>query len=1079
MKFSAFALVGALVSAAVTPFALAQRSPEEIDAAHKNLGDTSATRRVAEKASASAPGDNVSFNRDIRPILSDNCFACHGPDKANREADLSLHLFEEATRDLGEGRRAIVPGDAGASELIKRITHEDSKERMPPAALEKTLSAEQIDTLRRWIDAGAEYEAHWAYIPPKRPAVPTVATDWGVNPIDAFIAAKAAASGVAPSEEADKRTLLRRISFDLTGLPPTPEALEAFLSDESPDAYEKAVDQLLASPHYGERMALGWLDAVRYADSWGYHSDNPRSVWPYRDYVIAAFNENKPFSQFTIEQLAGDLLTNPTREQLIATTFNHLNKITNESGAQDEEYRAKYLTDRVSTLGTVWLGATTGCAECHDHKFDPITAKDFYSLGAFFADISERGWWMFPNQGFDFASQAPHMFLGNREQEEKRLALYARVEQAKAATPYKWVPLPTLPPAVVPDPDKNTDAGKATWSEIFLERVAGEGATWRKATVKKVLAERHPAASVSVDGGVTIDPSTSPFDAGVVRLTADGDLGEKVSAVKLDFTGFADDAEAYVSLKGATISVVSADGSVQSSEIISHVRVRDIERPTVRRYLHAEDDQSSYLDLYTIIDKQVNFKDDALVLYLKDPLIWSRGAQLDIEIRTAWADSLPGSDVGGMPSFKVSTLARGDVGPAPSRAAAVLKKPAAERTAEEQKYLDTYYLYFSDAYQQSWRDYRIAEYEYLKYAYGLPYTWVTTRAEEPRSIRVLPRGDWQNKSGEVVQPAVPAFLGDVDVVGRADRLDLARWMVSAENPLTARVIVNRLWDQFFGRGLAATLEDLGSQGAWPTHPDLLDWLAVEFRESGWDLKHVIRLIVTSSTYRQSSAKTPEAEAADPLNVLFARQNAVRLPAELIRDNALAISGLLNTDIGGPSVMPYQPNDYYSVLNFPRRTYQPSQGAEQYRRGIYTHWQRTRMHPAMKAFGAPSREETVVNRANSNTPTQALTLLNDPTFVEAATALGLSLAAQSESDHARITSAFERALSRPPTQQELEVLTNLLTRARASFAENDASAHKLLAAGRASEAQMDDPQEAAAWTTVARAILNLHETITRF
>ena len=759
--------------------------------------------------SASAETPSVNYALRIQPILSNNCFACHGPDEASREADLRLDLRDEATAD------AIVPGDAAASELIRRILSEDPDEMMPPPAAKKPhLTPQQIELLKQWVDQGAEYSEHWAYTKIGRSEVPQVKTpDDVANPIDAFIVKRLEARDLTPSPAADRRTQLRRLSFDLTGLPPSAAQVAAFEADTSPAAYEQAVDRLLASRHYGERMALNWLDLVRYADTVGYHGDQGQSISPYRDWVIKAFNDNMPYDQFTREQLAGDLLENPTVDQKIASGYNRVLQTSQEGGAQDKEYLAKYAADRVRNVSGVWLGVTMGCAECHDHKFDPFTTKEFYQFEAFFADIKEVGYW-----------------------------------------------------------------GKSPVTEIST------------------------------------------------RLPE--------------------------------------------------------------------------MDVHSPIDRM-------------------RLAELDQQIAELASDE--------------------------SQAARLAELQTKRKTLAEQKRAT-----------------------------------MITEAVEPRPIRVLARGNWQDDSGEIVEPATPASLNPMKVAGRrANRLDLANWLMDPENPLTARVTVNRFWKLTFGNGLARTLDDLGAQGTPPVHPELLDWLAAEFIASDWDTKRIMKLIVMSNAYRQSSRSTAEMRESDPYNELLARQSRYRLEAEMLRDNALSVSGLLVPTIGGPSVRPYQPEGYLEHLNFPRRTYQPSMDENQYRRGLYTYWQRQFLHPSMKAFDAPTREECTVERPHSNNAIQALTLLNDPSYVEAARVLATRIVREGGKTPAeKVRYAYERTLQRQPTARETATLTALFYKHRENYDAHADDAEALLATGIYEPTDDMDRGALAAWTSVARVMLNLHETITR-
>ena len=769
-------------------------------------------------AGASA-GDAPRFNRHIRPILADRCFTCHGPDANAREAELRLDTAEAAHEWV------IVPGDAASSEVIARITSDDPDLRMPPADSKKpALSAEQVEIIRQWIEAGAEYEPHWTYIPPKRAPVPEVKrTEWPRGAVDRFLLAALEERGVTPSPEADRATLLRRLYFDLTGLPPLPADIDEFLSDTRPDAYEQLVEKLLASPEFGERMATWWFDLVRFATTVGYHGDQEHRITPYRDYVIKSFNDNLPFDQFTIEQLAGDLLPNPTMWQRIASGYNRILQTTHEGGAQDGEYRAKYLADRVRNFSETWLAGSMGCAECHDHKFDPYSQEDFYSMAAFFADVDHSG---------------NYRGLG-RDQ------------------------TPTLrPPEML------------AWTLPIYEEL------------------------------------------------------QKVDA-----------------------------------------RIAKLERSLVGK-----------------LDND-----------------WPEKRTKLIELKKRRADL-------------------------------------------EAQFVPT----------------------------------MITQAVEPREIRILPRGNWMDKSGKVVEPRTPHFLKQLETADRrANRLDLAKWTVARDNPLTARVVVNRLWKMFYGNGLSMPLIDMGSQSEPPVNQDLLDWLAVEFMESGWDTKHLVRLLVTSQAYRQSSLPRPELDAVDPENRLAGRQSRFRLEAEQIRDNALAVSGLLVRKIGGEIVRPYQPAGYYANLNFPERDYTASMGDDQFRRAVYVHWQRQFLHPWLIAFDAPSREECTAQRPISNTPSAALVLLNDPSYVEAARALASKILSEGPPDDAgRVHWAWRRVLGRDAQSQEANLLAVLLRKHRAQYNADVAAAEAIVSVGISPRPENVNVPELAAWTSVSRVLLNLNETISR-
>jgi len=770
-------------------------------------------------AAAIAGAAEISFDRDVRPILAEHCFSCHGPDAGSRAAELRLDLREGALADR-DGVRAIVPGNVGASEAVTRIRSTDPDVIMPPPETNKRLTDAQRAILEQWIASGAEYEGHWAYRPLVRPEVPAGAAADG-NPVDAFIDQALAARGIAPAPEADRVTLARRLAFDLTGLPLPPDEIDAFVNDTNPDSYMLLTDRLLASPHHAERLAAWWLDLVRYADSVGYHGDQEVTMWPYRDWVLDAFAANMPFDQFTREQLAGDLLPEATRPQRVAAAYNRLNMMSAEGGGQDKEYHAKYAGDRVRATSGAWLGSTLGCAECHDHKYDPFTTRDFYAFASFFADVAERG-----------------IYAGSN--------------------------------------------GNGIWGEMM----------------------RLPTPEQEAEQG--------RLEVALTAIAPAPDAGRDV------------------------------------------VEAANIARATVQ-------------------------------------------AQLDAALKAHVA----------MPA---------------------------------------------------------------------------TVAKPPRTVRILPRGNWMDDSGEVVLPATPAFLPAApggDGQARRTRLDLAAWMTSPENPLVPRVLANRLWALGFGEGLSRRLDDHGSQGEPPSHPELLDWLACELRDEGWDLRRVVRTIVTSRAYRRSSTPGAGHREADPENRLLARQNRHRLDAENVRDVALAASGLLERTVGGPSVKPYQPPGYWDYLNFPKRTYKADSGAALYRRGLYVHWQRQYLHPAMMVFDAPSREECTARRPRSNTPLQALVLLNDPQFVEAARALAATTLGSAGADPlARARFMLRRAIGRMPLDAEVGVVADVAERQRETFAGDPAAAKGLLAVGAAAVPAGLDPAELAAWTAAARVVLNLGEAYTR-
>ncbi len=763
----------------------------------------------------------VDFSKEIRPILSDKCFACHGPDENSLEADLRLDQESSAKAVRDEGA-AIVPGKLQDSLLWIRINESDPDLRMPPADSGKTLTKAEIEKLKRWIEQGAPWAKHWAYIPPaEHPTPPVRREDWPANFIDNFLLHKMEAAGLEPAPTADDSTLLRRLSFDLRGLPPTAEELAAFRADRSPDRWDKWIDRFLESPAYGERMAVYWLDLVRYADTVGYHGDQEHSISPYRDWVIDAFNDDLPFDAFTRAQLAGDLLPDRTLDTVIASAYNRLLQTSHEGGVQAKEYLAIYSADHVRNLSAVWLGATMGCAQCHDHKYDPYTMRDFYSMAAFFADLDE-------------GRHLGHGVDRERTSREPEVVVLSRRERTQLAKLRKeWASLPK------------------------------KGATEEQRRRREQLERRM-----------------REIEAGARRLM-----------------------------------------------------------------------------------------------------------------------------------ISVSTV--------------------------------------------------------------------------PRTIRLLPRGNWQDDSGPVMQPAVPRFLGSLNHSGRATRLDLADWLVDPHDGvglLTARVMVNRLWYLFFGQGVARKLDDFGGQGEPPDHPELLDRLALALVANHWRLKPTIKLILQSRAYRMESRATSRQLELDPENRLFSHQNAFRLPAEMIRDQLLAVSGLLVSKIGGKSARPYQPAGYYRHLNFPKRKYRPDRDANQWRRGVYVHWQRQYLHPMLKAFDAPSREECTAQRPRSNTPLAALVLLNDPTAVEAArvfAARALIECAEPEGDQVRLQWMAERTFSRRMDARELETVECVLREARREFTQHPDQAEKLVRVGIASVQSPPEAIEWAAWTEVARTLFNAGAAVNRY
>jgi hypothetical protein len=1000
---------------------------------------------AAEHLSAAEPaGDTgaVSYSEQIKPLLAGRCWACHGPDAAQRQADLELHVRDKAIRE------AIVPGQADASPLVERITTADPDLRMPPADSKKPpLTAAEVALIKRWIDEGARFEGHWSYIAPVRPPQPNVSgSGWVRNPIDRFIAARRDEHGLPPAAEADRRTLVRRLSFDLTGLPPRPSEVEAFIIDPRSDAYERLVDRLLDSPRYGERMAQYWLDVVRYADSGGYHSDNDRQVWLYRDYVIRAFNENLPFDRFTIEQIAGDLLPGATREQRIASGYNRLLQTTEEGGAQAKEYTAKYSADRVRNTATAWLGATMGCCECHDHKFDPYRTRDFYRFAAFFADVSEVP-----------VGRQPQTPLPTVEQEAdiKRLdaAIVSARDDLNASRP-------------------EVEAAQTRWEQD----PSRADKAWTTLAAREMTSAAGAVFQPLPDGVVSVGPATG-------KDVADKDTYTLVVPVTLK-------AMTALRLEVLADSTLPAGGPGRAPNgnfVLNEITASFNDAPVKWTAISASHSQNSW-PAAAVADGQPETgwailpqtgKNHELVLETAADLSDGTPATLKLTLHQDYG----GGHVIGR--FRLSATSA----PRPVRAAGadatppevrqILAIEPAARSDEQRGALAAYYRTIAPLLQPQREKLAALERQKADIIRSAP-TSLVSMSIEPRVVRILSRGNWLDDSGEIVSPGVPEFLpGNTATDRRASRLDLAAWLTSRENPLVARVFVNRLWKLCFGQGIVKTLDDLGTQGAWPSHPLLLDWLAVELIESGWNVKHVLRLMVTSAAYRQSAAAAPGIAERDPANQWWARQGRFRLDAEMVRDNALAISGLLSERIGGPSVKPYQPDRYWEHLNFPTRQWQHDTGANEYRRGLYTWWQRTFLHPSLSAFDAPSREECMAERPRSNTPLQALVLLNDPTYVEAARMFaGRVLRGVSGDAAARVEFAMWQALGRQPSAEEASLLVRLYETSRRAYAADAASADSVRKNGDAPPAAEIEPVELAAWTAVTRAILNLHETITR-
>ncbi|MGZ0171781.1 MAG: PSD1 and planctomycete cytochrome C domain-containing protein [Planctomycetales bacterium] len=954
----------------------------------------------------STHADDVDFNRDIRPILSDLCFTCHGPDGNTREAE--LRLDQESAVFAKRDTPLIVRGKPLESELIRRILSTDDDERMPPPDSKKQPTAKQKETLRQWIEQGARWATHWAYVPPVKAALPKIKHDNSVlNDVDRFILRRVEAASLSPAKQADKATLVRRLFLDLIGLPPKPEDVDTYIASQDPQKYEKLVDRLLSSEHFGERLAIYWLDVVRYADSNGYHSDEARQSAPYRDYVIKAFNSNKPYDQFVVEQLAGDLLPESGIEQQVASGFNMLLQTTSEGGAQAKEYLAKYMADRVRNTSQIFLGSTMGCCECHDHKYDPFTMKDFYSFGSFFADVSE------------IAVGNPRTYPVMDASAQQRIADFDR--QLAAA---------------------QTELNKST------PKLAAAQAKWETAT----LAELETSATFSTWQMI------GPFKAANFDEAFSKDFGP----------------EAKVDLKQ---SIGKAKWKKQDKLVDGTAFPLSGENSSW--YFH----RTATVPADVVTELSLG-SDDAIAVWLNGKQVHANKAQRGVapdqdkvKVQLTKGDNailIKVINAGGVGGFYFNAKAIG----VPANVVAALRVAADSREDKQTNEIASYFRTVAPELKPARDDIARLGKEKTAFQKSIPRT-LMTKVTNPRPIRLLPRGNWLDETGPVMTSAIPEFLGNIPKDNRANRLDLAQWIVARGNPLTARTFVNRLWKLYFGSGLATPLDDLGRQGTLPTHPELLDWLAVEFMDSNWDMRKIVRLLVTSATYRQSSNTSPELRQLDPYNQLYARQSRFRIEAELVRDNALAISGLLVTKIGGRSTYPYQPAGYWRHMNFPARKWPGDKGESNYRRGLYTWWQRMFLHPSMVAFDAPSREECTVERPRSNIPQQALVLLNDPTYVEAARVFGARVLREGgASTQDRIQWAFRLALSRRATDREIAVLTEVYENDLKRFTANEDAAKTFISVGESPAAADGNVAEAAAWASVARVILNLHETITR-
>ena len=1031
--------------------------------------------------------ETIDYNFHVKPLLSDRCYACHGPDDNARKADLRLHTEEGAKQaTLESGGRAIVPGSLRRSQLYHRIYADDPDEVMPPAESNLTLSAVEKAMIARWIEQGAPWKPHWSFIPPDKPDLPTVTrTDWPAGGIDYFVLARLEREGLAPSSEASRETLIRRVSFDLTGLPPTLDEIDAFLADDSPDAYETVVDRLLASEAYGERMTVEWLDAARYADTGGYQSDRLRRMWPWRDWVIEAFNDNLPFDEFATWQLAGDLLPNATTEQRLATAFNRNHRQTEEGGSIDEEFRVEYVADRTNTTATTFLGLTAECARCHDHKYDPISQKEYYQLFSFFNNIDESGQTSF----FTDAVPVPALLLSDEETErrlidltqqiaEKERALETSAAQARPAFD-TWLSRQSavaLPATPTPGPVAAYD-----FEQIVDDKVSNRARRDRPGTTvyDPLIVPGRIGNAIAFDGenglhfdGVGAFSRTDPFTLSLwIKASEWRDWNVLVhrtrAALDAGSRGYELSMQQDRLVAGLThmwsqnaIRIITDDG-VPLNEWVHVAMTYDGSSRAAGVTLYVDGQQAAV----TVVRDNL-FKNNT---YERDDATLTMGYRFrDSGFKDGLIDDFQVFDRA-LTAIEIAQLSGSNPLPA------LLGKPAGALTETEREHLFAYYL----AHHHEDDDRAQAELYALRQKQDetispVPEIMVMQEMAAPRPAFVLRRGQYDDK-GEQVFPDTPARIMPFPDDLPKNRLGLARWLVDPQNPLTARVAVNRYWQMYFGQGIVATPEDFGNQGALPTHPLLLDWLARTFIESGWDVKAMQKQIVMSATYRQSSAAPSALLARDPQNELLARGPSFRLSAEIIRDQALAASGLLVRALGGPGVKPYQPAGLWEEKS--GATYVQDTGEGLYRRSLYTFWKRTSPPPSMITFDAARRNQCVMRRQRTSTPMQALVLLNDPQFVEASRKIAERMLREGgETVDERIAFAFRLLTSRQPRPAEHDVLKTLYQEQLETFAQNRPAALALMEIGESDWDDHLDLTALAASTILANMLLNFDEAI---
>ncbi len=1034
--------------------------------------------------SADSPRE-ISYNRDIRPILTENCFACHGPDSAARKAGLRLDSFEAATAERKDSKPAIVPGKPEESESFLRVVTTNEDDVMPPVKSKKVLTSAQKDLLKRWIAEGAKYQSHWSFIAPQKPEVPKAKnSDWVRNPIDNFISARLGAAGLSPEKEADRRTLARRVSLDLTGLPPDTQAVNAFVEDKSPNAYEKFVDSLLASQQYGEHRARYWLDAARYADTHGIHFDNYRETWAYRDWVINAFNSNMRYDQFTIEQLAGDLLPNPTMEQKIATGFNRCNMTTSEGGAIDEEYLVLYNRDRTETTAAVWMGLTAGCATCHDHKYDPLKQKEFYSMAAFFNNTTQ-----------------PAMD-GNKKDTPPVIVVPTKQDRPR------WEDLPDVKKSAKARLDRRRESALEEFTswlnsarpDAILEGIPTEGLTFT-APLKEASA---PSVTVMVNGY----PRTLPLAAapeGVISANAFVTSKDFVPTIA-EAGDFERDQPFSAGLwikmgddkNGAIISRMDEEDGhrgwdlwIQDGRPAIHIVSKwpeDALKVTSRKRLDANkwqhvfvtyDGSSKAAGVSVYIDGKIQDVD-------RDPDKLQNTIKTKAPFKIGQRKKGEHMEKAGVQDVRLYTrvLKMDEIVALKEkpRLAYLVSKPADKRTEDEQKALyDGYLNGYDNEFQAGAKVFLALEEEERDIKKRGTIAHVMNEKSTPAEAYVLFRGDY-DKRRDKVAPGTPEFLSAYPEDLPRNRLGFAKWLLRPEHPLTARVAVNQMWQQLFGNGLVKTAADFGISGELPSHPELLDWLAVDFRESGWDMKRMYKMMVMSASYRQAAITTPEKIAKDPENRLVSRGPRFRMDAEMIRDYALAASGLLSDKIGGPSVRPYQPEGVWEMVGMPEsdtRNYKRDSGEKLYRRSLYSFWKRMAPPATMDIFNAPSRETCTIKRERTNTPLQALATMNDPQFVEAARKLAeRSLRECSGTDAERLDWIAQELLKRSLRDEEKAIVQSTFSELQEHYTYAKEDAEALIKVGETPVEAKAEPFQLAAYTMVVNQLMNLDEVLNK-